>query len=105
MTHGVSLRRVTLDPTKVPPSCAPLLPLAEVWGVEDDYERYQLVDRASPEELRALVEAVNGAPDTDLYGWLAGPSARDPNPSDEYVAVTCLTMAADHARLRLRREG
>jgi hypothetical protein len=40
--------------------------------------------------------ASNGQPHADR-------AADDPSPTDEYVAYTCMTMAADHARLRLRQ--
>jgi hypothetical protein len=48
-----------------------------------------------------MVAAVDATPDADLYGWLAGSESRSAQPSPEYIAVTCLTMAADQARLRL----
>lgn len=86
----------------IPDTVSVLLPLAEVGGIGDDYERAAIVDRASVDELRAMVAAVDAVPDDDLYGWLAGPDSAPP-PSPEYVAITCLTMAADEARVRLRR--
>jgi len=50
----------------------------------------------------AILGAVEGASDDELFAWLSGPEADAQRPSREYVAITCLTMAADHARLRLR---
>jgi hypothetical protein len=87
----------------MPDSVRVLLPLAEVWGIGDDVERSMIVEAASPNELRAMVAAVDSVPDNDLYGWLTGPDSRSANPSREYVAITCLTMAADEARVRLRQ--
>jgi hypothetical protein len=79
------------------------LPLAEVWGLGDDIERSLMVERASTDQLQAMVAAVNAVPEDDLYGWLSGPESHSPAPSAEYVAITCLTMAADEARVLLAR--
>lgn len=79
-------------------------PLAEVWGIGDDVEREARVAIASIEELRQMVEAVDEAEGVGLYDRLSGDESYAESPSPEYVAITCLTMAADSARLRLRRE-
>ena len=70
-------------------------------GVGDDYDREALVSAASEAELTSLVSAVDAVSGEDLYEWLAGPESRSATPTQEYVAVTCLTMAADSARLKL----
>ena len=88
----------------IPETVKVLLPLADLWGVGDDYERAAMVDGAPLGELRTMVAAVDAVPDDDLCGWLAGPESHSSHPSPEYVAITCLIMAADHARLRLRRD-
>ncbi len=80
-----------------------LLPLAEQWGLGDDYDREAAVSAATEAELAALVSAVEAVPEDDLYGWLAGPESRSKQPTEEYVAMTCMTMAADSARLELAR--
>lgn len=94
---------VPLNPQRVPEPCRVLLPLAERWGICDDYEREALVSAASVQELASLVGAVDAVRDEDLYGWLAGPESRSEQATEEYVAITCLTMAADSARLKLAR--
>ena len=81
-----------------------MLPMAERWGIGDDYDREALVAAASEADLASVVAAVDSVPDEDLYGWLSGPESHATHPSPEYLAVTNLTMAADSARLRLRRE-
>jgi len=78
-----------------------LLPLAELWGLRDDVERFNRVNDASLDDLRAMVAAVDAVPDDELYGWLAGRESFG-TPLPEYVEITYLTMAADQARLRLR---
>lgn len=94
-----------MNPANVPPPLARLLPIAEIWGIGDDVEREAVVESASAEDLRQVVEAVDQAEDLGLYDWLSGDESYADEPSDEYVAITCLTMAADSARLRLRREA
>lgn len=86
-----------------PESVRAPLPLAEVWGVRDDIERSLMIERASADELRAMVEAVDATPHDELYDWLSGSESQESDPSSEYIAITCLTMAADEARVRLRQ--
>jgi hypothetical protein len=78
-----------------------LLALAEQWGIGDDIAREQLIEGATRSELESLVAAVDAVPES-MYSWLAGPESQVIPPSEEYVAVTCLTMATDSARLALR---
>lgn len=93
---------IDLNPDAVPSAVRSLLPLARRWGISDDGYRYSAVAQADVDTLAALVAAVDAVSDDALYGWLAGPEASSGQPSEEYVAVTTLTMAADHARLRIR---
>jgi hypothetical protein len=92
----------SFDPDKVPDPVVPLLALADQWGVGDDIERARLVEAASPDELAALIDAVDAVDDDALYGWLSGDESYDARPSPEYIAITNVTMAADQARVRLR---
>jgi hypothetical protein len=94
---------MALDPRRVPLALLPLLPFAEKWGIGDDFGREAAVDAASLSELEALVHCIDDISDEDFYGWLAGPAGKDPNPSDEYVALACLGMARESAKLELRR--
>jgi hypothetical protein len=77
------------------------------WGIGDDIERELALDRASTHEIEELVHSTDHVTDEDLDGWLAGSESFNPNPSDEYVAITCLMMAIDSAKfiLRQRRIG
>lgn len=88
---------MTLDPEAVPPELRSLLPLAERWGIGDDYDRCAAVDNASEEERAALVAAVADAPPS-LYDWLLAES--HPPYSSEWAALTDLTQAYDYARIR-----
>jgi hypothetical protein len=92
-----------LDPEKMPAALLPLLPMAERWGVGDDGDRERMVHEASDDDLTQLIHCIDGITDQELFGWLAGPESYNPKPSDEYVAITCLTMARDSARTVLAR--
>jgi hypothetical protein len=93
---------VPLRPEAVPPAVRYLLPAAEEWGIGDDFDREQMVGDADDAARTALVALIDGAPD-ELWSWLSGTESFNESPSGEYVALTCLTMAADSARLTLRR--
>jgi len=92
-----------LDPNQVPSALVPLLPMAEKWGIGDDYEREMAIGNASLQELQSLIHCIDGIGDDDLFGWLSGPESHNPRPSEEYLAFTTLTMAIDSAKLKLRK--
>jgi len=92
-----------LNPESVPKEVHTLLPLAERWHIGDDFEREAAVAGASVLDLQTLVAALE-SPEADfLYEWLAGPESHSLKPTSEYLALTHLTMAADSARLKLKR--
>jgi len=86
--------KIALDPTKVPASLRHLIPLAEQFGIGDDLIRQDVIantDPATVDAMRRIVDANN-----DLFDqWLAGPESAGPEFSDEYIAFSCLRMAAD----------
>lgn len=92
-----------LDKSKIPTALHDLISFAEEWGINDDSDRARKVAQATADELRALVSSIDSITDDDLYGWLQGPESSSPMPSDEYVSFTCLTMAIDAAKLKLKR--
>jgi len=77
--------------------------MAEKWGIGDDFDREEAVRCSSIKELEDLVHAIDSIDDKDLYGWLGGLESFNAKPSREYVAFTCLTMAIDSAKLRLKK--
>lgn len=85
---------IRLDPEKVPVGLRHLILLAEHFGVSDDLIRDDVVRKTPPDlvaEMRRVVEE-----NFRLFDeWLAGPAADEPTCSDEYIAFTCLRMAAD----------
>jgi hypothetical protein len=85
---------VTLDAVKVPQGLRHLIPLAEHFGVSDDLIREDILKQTEPTVLLGLRSAVRQSQDL-LEQWLAGPDASLANPSAEYIAFTCLQMAAD----------
>jgi hypothetical protein len=95
---------IRLDPSRVPEKYRPWIPMAERWGVGDDIIRGDCVDNASTEELTQLLYC-GEALDDIFEDWLAGPESHSPNPSEEYVAFTCLIMAWDEAKLIEKRRN
>ena len=95
---------MALRAERVPPGGRSLLRFAERWGVGDDYEREAAVAAATPDDLIDLVGGVDAAGD-DFWDWLAGPESYETEPSEEYLALTAVTMAADSARLKLQRRA
>lgn len=80
----------------VPSELHGLIALAERFGISDDLAREQLVKRSPPRELQELKAAVT-ANEEALDRWLAGPEARGPKFSDEYIAFSAMRMVADYA--------
>lgn len=85
---------IRLDPTQVPDPLRHLIPMAERYGISDDLIRADLVAKTSQSdmsELRLIVQQH----DALIDDWLAGPAADAPPFSEEYIAFTCMRMAAD----------
>lgn len=91
------------DLTKIPETCHHLIPLVERWGIGDDFDREDAVTTASQEELEHLVASIQALPTEELYDWLVA-EADQGNPSPEYLAFTCMTMAYDSARVTLAKK-
>lgn len=91
-----SRSRLRLDPANIPKALWPWISYAELWGIDDDYMREQLVDSAPQIAKDDLVDAVQRINDS-LNAWLAGEEANADPPSDEYCAFTTMRMAADYA--------
>jgi hypothetical protein len=96
---------VDLDPQQVPPAARGWLPLARRWGIPDDIHRDQAIDQADRAELETILRTLHDANAwTDVERWLADAANEATRVSHEYIAITCLTIAADHARLRLAQQ-
>jgi hypothetical protein len=85
---------IVLDPSRVPESLRPLIPLAEHWGIADDAIRDDLFQSASASDLEHLRIALCSH-DAPLDEWLAGPESFAASPSPEYVAFSAMRMGAD----------
>ena len=79
-----------LNPNNVSCSLVSLLPMADKWGVGDDFERENAVSQASLQEVVLLIHCSGGISDEDLDGWLSGPEALNSQPFPEYLAITSL---------------
>ena len=64
-----------------------------------------MVHEASTDDLNRMIDCIKGVSDEDLFGWLADPEAGNPSPSEEYLALTCLTMARDSAKAILKNRS
>jgi hypothetical protein len=93
-----------LNPKNMPPALVSLIPMAEKWGIGDDGYREHALELASADELGAIVHCIDGISDEDFYGWLAGPEARNPHPSVEYLTMSCLALAIDSATVMLQQK-
>lgn len=92
-----------MDASRIPSELQPLVRLLDDWAISDDMDRSLKIENADKEELKALVAAVDAVDSSALYEWLAGPEASSSTPSPAYLAMTCLTMAADEARVTLQQ--
>jgi hypothetical protein len=82
---------------------ADLIPLAERWGIADDIERSRAINGADRNALEELIHCLDAVDIRELEEWLVGLESYREQPSQEYIAMTCLTMAIEQARLRLRK--
>nr|WP_319396642.1 hypothetical protein [uncultured Desulfobacter sp.] len=98
---------MNLNPQNVPLEVMPLLPMAEKWGIDDDIYRQEAINSATKEQLQEILSCLDDetVDDDFLFEWLAGPESFNPSPSDEYLALTALTMAYDAAKIRLKKMG
>jgi hypothetical protein len=84
---------IKLDSANVPQSLRHLIPMAERFGISDDLIRADFMDKtpaADVDELRRIVREYQDL----LEEWLTGPAADEPTLSAEYLAFTCMMMAA-----------
>ena len=85
---------IKLEPSKVPDSLRHLIPLAEEFGIGDDLIRADVLAKTQTSNLAELRRQVEINQDA-LDAWLAGPESYGPDWSPEYLAFSCMRMAAD----------
>lgn len=86
-----------LDPSRVPPAVRAWIPLAEKYGIGDDFYREEVLVKLDLGERTELVRFLEESPD-ELWDWLAGPESHEPKPSPEYLTFSCLALAAESAK-------
>jgi len=89
----------SLDSGSVPAAVRPFIPLAEKYGIGDDGYREEVVAGLDAEEREELTSFLEESPD-ELWDWLAGPAPFDPSPGSEYLAFSCLVLAAESAKVK-----
>lgn len=88
-----------LDRANVPPAVRHFIALAEKYGISDDGYREAVVAGLDAEEREALTSFLEASPD-ELWNWLAGPASFDQSPCPEYLAFSCLVLAAESAKAK-----
>lgn len=86
----------------VPSSARGLVTLAARWGITDDYRRCEALQGATRSELEELVDRVDNA-GSDFYDWLEGDESYSDIPSEGYVVMSALALAADYANVLLKQ--
>jgi hypothetical protein len=92
-----------LNPSNVPDALVHFLPLAEKWGIGDDIERAHAVLNATREDIDELLAIIGNSDADALFDWLSSDESYSKSPSDEYLALTHLTMACDLARVQRKK--
>lgn len=93
---------IHLNPDNVPNEVKPLIPFAEIWGISDDLIREDFVAKADLRDLQNLISFMQNIEFEPIDKWLTSPEMIRHSYSAEYIAITCLIMAAEAARLRLK---
>jgi len=99
LKYGLTAENRTYDclnPKNIPECLRHLIHFAELWGVNDDLIRDDMVRKASPDAIDDLKSVIEAHEDL-LDEWLAGPEALSPQPSKEYLAFSAMRMTADFA--------
>src|SRR4051812_16011844 len=89
----------SLDIASVPLAVRPFIALAEKYGIGDDGYREDVVAGLDAEEREELTSFLNASPN-ELWDWLSGPASFDQSPSPEYLAFSCLVLAAESAKAK-----
>jgi len=94
-----------LSESMVPPELASILPFAQRWGIGDDVDRETALNGATTKELAEISSCLNGVDNQLLVNWLTGSESQRRPPSDEYLAITCLLMAVQSAKVKLKKRS
>lgn len=86
-----------LDVLRLPAVVRPWAALAEKYGIRDDGYREEVVAGLDAAERGELVRFLDESPD-ELWDWLGGPASFDASPTPEYLAFSCLVLAAESAK-------
>lgn len=91
-----------MDPERVPLEVRSLIPMAEKYGIGDDFYREEVIQGLDNGELSELARCLDIEGDA-LDRWLCGEEMRKPVPSQEYCTMTNLVMAQQSASVKLKK--
>ena len=86
-----------INPHHIPEQFRHLIPLAEVWSINDDGCRADKIEAASPDEIHALTQAVLAFTDQLYFDWLGDATIIETDAKDAYIAFTALVLAAEES--------
>jgi hypothetical protein len=90
-----------MDKTLIPEKLHHLIPLVEIWGIEDDGYRDDAVFNAPKSELEGLVNSISDNDAINLDTWFCNPSELE-SPSNEYIKFSVFFMAFEYAKSLLK---
>ena len=94
-SEASDVRPDRLDPQQVPAKLRPLVPLAERWGIRDDIDRKDKVERVTAAERKELETALD-AHATEITAWLD--SFEEADLSKEAAAFKYMQLALEEIR-------
>lgn len=87
-------QKVHFDIGDVPENLLSLIPYAEIWGLSDDWEREDLIQK-TPEIMKENLKWAVTQFEDEMDTWLGGAEALSDDPSDAYIAFSAFRMAVD----------
>jgi hypothetical protein len=84
----------SFDEGDVPEQVRVLIPYAEIWGIEDDFQRERITRKTPPDLCDHVIHVLRMHGDA-LDAWLAGEESWSERPSDAYVAFSVMRIAGD----------
>jgi hypothetical protein len=91
------MKPIKLNPQHVPHQFRMLIPLAEIWGINDDGYRATKIQEATEAEIQHLKQQVLPFVDQMYLEWLGETSHLENEAGEAYIAFTALILAAEES--------